>query len=118
MLRFLLAASCAAVGFVPSIGQAAAPPSCPPDGPAIIAHAVTPDKPPMAMISRAGGTATVRVDLSSTGALLGAHVVHSSGSAVLDKGALDAVKALVFAPGSQSCMHVDGSYNVDVTYPE
>jgi len=77
-----------------------------------------PEKPPMAEISRQSGTATVRVDLSNTGALLDAHVVRSSGSVVLDSGAVAAVKALAFTPGSQSCTHIGGSYNIDVTYPD
>ena len=118
MYRFLFASIAAAVCFVPTIGEAAAPPSCPANGPATIAQSITPEKRPMAVISRDSGTATVRVDLSNTGALIGSHLVRSSGNVVLDNGALAAVNLLAFAPGTQSCAHIGGSYNVDVTYPE
>ncbi len=118
MYRYFFASLAAAMFFAPASGQAAVPTSCPPDLPATIARSITPERPPMAEISRQSGTATVRVDLSHTGALVGAHLIRSSGSVVLDKGALDAVKAFEFAPGSQSCTHIGGSYTIDVTYPD
>jgi TonB family protein len=118
MFRFVSAALAATLYLLPASGEAAAPPSCPPDASAAIAQSITPEKPLMAQISHETGTATVRVDLSATGALIGAHIARSSGSVFLDNGALSAVKALVFAPGSQSCSHVGGSYTVEVAYPD
>jgi outer membrane biosynthesis protein TonB len=41
-------------------------------------------------------------------------VAHSSGSVVLDKAALPTARSMTYAPETQSCKTVPGSYAVEV----
>jgi TonB family protein len=99
-----------------SIAQAH-PASCAADRqPASIVQASTPDYPVIAQAAGLTGTSVIRIDLSETGSVVSAFVAHSSGSVVLDRAALRTARSMTYAPETQSCKTVPGSYAVEVEF--
>jgi protein TonB len=81
-----------------------------------IVRADAPDYPALARLEGLTGTATIRVDLSETGAVQGASVMKSAGSAILDRAAVQTAKSIAYAPETKSCEPTGGSYAVEVEY--
>jgi TonB family protein len=84
--------------------------------PARITQSVIPEVPPLAKIQDLHGTAIVRVDLSETGSIVGASIKKSAGSSLLDRAAIETVKAMTYAPETRECKATAGSYAVDVKF--
>jgi protein TonB len=87
------------------------------DEPARIVEAAAADYPPLAQMAGLHGTAVIRLDLTDTGHIAHASVMTSSGSDILDRAALEAVDATSYAPETQSCTPVAGTYAVEVDFP-
>jgi len=86
-------------------------PSC--AAPHVDARAIVkaePDYPPLAQAQGAMGTASVRVSLSETGAVVGADIYKSTGNAALDREALKAARNSRYAPEVEDCQRVPGRY--------
>jgi protein TonB len=118
MTLFLPAAMTAALLSSPDGLAATHPQSCTTiDRPAHIVRSVEPQYPPIAKLQNLTGTSFIRVDLSATGRALGANVAVSSGSILLDRAALEAVKSSVYEPETRSCTAIPGSYAIEVEFP-
>jgi protein TonB len=69
-----------------------------------------PDYPPLAQAQGAAGTASVRVSLSETGAVIGADIYKSTGNGALDREALKAARNSRYSPEIEDCRKVPGRY--------
>jgi protein TonB len=93
--------------------------SCPaPDAPAAPIVAAVPEMPMIATSLNLSGTTYVQVDLEANGAILNTSVMKSSGTPILDRAALESVRASSFRPEVRSCVAVAGSYLMEVDFPE
>ncbi len=110
----------AAVLFSSSVAVASAKPaSCAvADRPAVVVRWEPVQPPAIAQFEKLTETSVIQVDLSETGALEGAYVAASSGSAILDRAAIRALQSIVFAPETRSCKPVSGSYAVEVEFDD
>jgi TonB family protein len=86
--------------------------------PARIVRTAGADTPAIAKLDRLSGTAVVRVDLSDAGNVVGTYVARSSDSALLDRSALAAAKMQAYAPETQACRAIAGSYAVEVEFAD
>jgi TonB family protein len=86
--------------------------------PARIVRSSVADAPAIAKLDRLSGTAVVRVDLSDAGNVVGTYVARSSGSALLDRSALATAKMQAYAPETQACRAIAGSYAVEVEFAD
>ena len=77
---------------------------------AAITQAVPPVYSASARQQGATGTVLVRVNLSSTGAVVGTSVYRSSGNDALDDAALQAAQASLYSPEINDCQPTGGSY--------
>jgi protein TonB len=87
-----------------------------PHEPATILRSVAPETPLIARTANWTGTTVVRVDLSAAGGIVGTSVARSSGFAALDRAALETARAQTYAPETQDCRPVAGSYGVEVEF--
>jgi TonB family protein len=85
---------------------------------AIVTNAVTPERPAIAQEQGAAGRTQVRVDLSPTGSVVSASVARSSGNTALDTAAVEAARQARYAPASDGCRAIGGSYLYTVDYTE
>jgi periplasmic protein TonB len=83
-----------------------------------IVRSVSPEYPAIAKLAGLTGTSRIRVDLSETGSVVGAWVVLSSGSGILDQAATQTAKSMVYAPEKRSCMASPGAYAVEVEFAD
>ncbi|HEX5276000.1 MAG TPA: energy transducer TonB [Candidatus Rubrimentiphilum sp.] len=60
--------------------------------------------------------ATVRVFLGSDGKVLDAHVLHSSGSAIVDDAAIEKSANATYSPAIFRCAPIVGTVTIEVTY--
>jgi TonB family protein len=115
MLNFLAAPTIATLG--PAQG-AHMPASCIANHEeAHIIEAVPVEFPPLARSAGLHGTAVIRFDLTEAGRVERPSVLTTSGSGILDQAALNAVDAMRYAPETQSCQPVTGTYAVEVNFP-
>jgi TonB family protein len=63
------------------------------------------------------GTTQVQVDLDTSGDVLGASVLKTSGTPLLDQAAVEATRASKFQPEIRDCEPVAGSYIFIVDFP-
>jgi TonB family protein len=89
-----------------------------PHQPASIVQALTPDTPQIAKLEQLTGTTVVQVDLAEDGSVLGSYVARSSGNALLDRAAIQTTKKMAYAPETRRCVHVAGSYAVEVEFTD
>jgi TonB family protein len=119
MHQLLSAAITAAFLSNPVAVASARPASCSVDyRPASIVRSVAPEYPEIAKVQGVTGTSVIRVDLSETGAVLGASLAVSSGSSVLDRVAIGTVRSMAYAPEQRSCIPIAGSYAVRVEFTD
>jgi protein TonB len=83
---------------------------------AAVIEAVTPERPQIADAEGATGRVRVRVDLAASGAVVAASVYASSGNAALDAAAVVAAEHACYAPASDGCKSIGGSYIYVVDY--
>jgi protein TonB len=101
----------------PTAGPATAAPACArPHVDAVATNKVEPDYPEMARQQGAVGTATVRVTLSTTGAVTGASIYKSSGNVLLDNSAVHAARTSSYRPEIDNCEPVGGDYLFVATF--
>jgi TonB family protein len=74
------------------------------------------DMPPIAQAQDVHGTASIKIDLTSSGALAAEQVYASSGDPVLDRAALKSARLTKFVPEKVNCERVAGSYEYDVDF--
>lgn len=86
--------------------------------PAAIARAIEPEYPALAKLEHLTGTSVIRVDLADDGSVVGSYLSVSSGSPLLDQAAIKAAKTMVYAPETQACKPVAGSYAVEVEFAD
>lgn len=77
---------------------------------AVVTQAVTPDRPEGAMDADAVGRVVVEVDIAADGSVTHARVHASSGYASLDRAAVDAAAHARYAPASDGCEAIAGTY--------
>jgi protein TonB len=75
------------------------------------------DWPSVAQQMHLTGTAYVRVNLDSSGALSQADIARSSGTGVLDAAAIAAVQNSTFRPAIINCSPAGGTYIIVVDFP-
>ena len=85
---------------------------------ASISYASPPDVPMIARDMHATGTAMLRLDLTSSGAVANASIARSSGNGILDSAALNSVHWSSFRPATRDCAPVAGSYFYLVNFSE
>jgi TonB family protein len=101
----------------PMPAAAAQPPSCTvAHQPAGIVRTVYADYPAIAKLDHVTGTSVIRVDLTESGDVRASSIAVSSGSAVLDRAAIEAAKTLAYAPETHDCHAISGSYAVQVEF--
>jgi TonB family protein len=84
--------------------------------PATISRTIPADYPMISAEQNVSGTAQVRVDLTSTGALRNAAIAGSSGNDLLDGAALAAARQQTYSPQIVDCQPVSGSYLIVVDF--
>jgi protein TonB len=101
----------------PTAGPATAAPACAnPHVDAVATNKVEPDYPEMARQQGAVGTTTVRVTLSTSGAVTNAVVHKSSGNAQLDAAAVRAARSSSYRSEIDNCQPVGGDYLFVATF--
>ncbi len=101
----------------PRPSLAAAPPACTaPHIDATVKTAAVPDMPPMAVLTATTGSAIVQVDVDETGLLTRAVIAKSSGSPYLDQAALESARHTTYAPETNDCVPMAGSYDLIVDF--
>jgi protein TonB len=92
---------------------------CPaPPHDAIVTQAVTPDRPQSAVNEDAVGRVVVEVQLTREGSVAHASVRASSGFAALDRAAVGAATQARYAPASDGCEAIAGTYLYVVDFSE
>jgi TonB family protein len=86
--------------------------------PARIVRSAGAETPALAKLERLSGTAVVRVDLSDGGTVIGTSIARSSGSGILDRSALAAARTQAYAPETQACRAIGGSYGIEVEFTD
>jgi periplasmic protein TonB len=103
----------------PTAGPATAPPAptptprpacAVPNKDAVLTRGVEPEYPEIARQQGAVGTTQVKVTLTATGGVSAATVYKSSGNAALDNAAVAAARASSYAPETENCAPIAGSY--------
>ncbi len=101
----------------PAIATPTPKPACSaPDIPAKTIDAISPQAPPD--VQNTAATAKIKVDLDASGSVVGTSVYASTGSAQLDRAALDAARESRYAPEEKNCRNVGGSYLFTVDFQE
>jgi protein TonB len=85
---------------------------------AVVTQAVTPDRPQAAIDEDAVGRVVVEVQLARDGSVVHAGVHTTSGFASLDRAAVDAAAHARYAPASDGCEPIAGSYLYVVEFTE
>ena len=85
---------------------------------AIVTQAVTPDRPQSAAQEDAVGRVVVEVQLARDGSVAHASLHKSSGYASLDTAAIDAAAHARYAPASDGCEAISGTYLYVVDFSE
>ena len=85
---------------------------------ATVTQAITPDRPERAADIDAVGRVVVEVRLARDGSVAGASVHQSSGYASLDNAAVDAAAHARYAPASDGCEAIAGTYLYVVDFSE
>jgi TonB family protein len=118
---FTAPALCATITLTPLVLGQAYPPvlvnTCAsPNIPASIAGYAFYETPSIAAAQGATGSASVKIDLASNGALVGNTLYASSGNPWLDAAALRSARMTHFTPELRNCQHVGGTYLYTVDY--
>jgi TonB family protein len=74
------------------------------------------EKPLITELEGIHGTASVKIDLTSSGALAGEQLYDSSGNTFLDQAALKSARMTKFTPERVNCASVSGSYLYEVEF--
>jgi protein TonB len=85
---------------------------------AVVTQAVSPDRPQSAIDEDAVGRVVVEVQLSRDGSVVHAGVHTSSGFASLDRAAVEAAAHARYAPASDGCETIAGTYLYVVDFTE
>jgi TonB family protein len=112
--RSLVAAAAIGIVFIAPATALADRPSCSATStsPVLVSNNVPYEESPIAAAAGVNGTANVRVDLDNQGIVLGAYLVRSTGSLLLDGQALTIARSMQFAAQRQACPNIAGSYSV------
>jgi TonB family protein len=74
------------------------------------------EMPTIAQVEGVHGTASIKIDLTSSGTLAAERIYESSGNASLDLAALKSARMTKFLPQKVGCESVSGSYLYEVDF--
>jgi TonB family protein len=89
--------------------------STPDEGAAVVKKAYA-EYPDSAIAQHAAGTTSIDLTIDAQGNVAGTNVYGTSGNAALDRAALDAANASLFAPGVRQCNAIPSHYLFRVTF--
>jgi TonB family protein len=119
MYHLLAATLAAALGSSQVATIAAKPASCTTDHEqARLVQATPVDYPPIFKEIIVSDRAFIRVNLSDTGRVMNTAIAKSSGNSSLDRAAVAAVNSSTYAPESNACSAVAGSYAIEVDFDD